>query len=103
MAVHDIFAELLLASQEFFANPEQIALRLLGQWDARAYAGVNEEEVSATEAQPQIDQELQMFGRHCANQIAQYRCWLVALQVRRSEPVGHQCLGAADGEPILEQ
>lgn len=52
--MHDIFAEPFFTPKEFLANPKQIAHRLLGQRNAWANAGMNEEKISGTEAQPQI-------------------------------------------------
>src|SRR6185312_2211663 len=94
--------EPLVALQEVVSNPEQVTFRLLRQWNARADTGVNEEEVSAGEAQSQIVQEFRMLGRHRTDQVAQYRRRIVSREIRRCKPIGHQCPDAADVEPILE-
>jgi hypothetical protein len=49
MAVHDDFAEILLVQQKFFADPEQVALGLFPQRNARAHAGMDEKEIAAAE------------------------------------------------------
>src|SRR3954470_19778490 len=64
---------------------------------------MDKEEVATGEAKPQIVQELQMFARHDANQIAHYRYGIFALQIWRRESIGHECVDTADAQPVLEQ
>ena len=73
VAVHDEFPEILLALQKLLANPQQVILLLFGQWHARADAGVDEEEVTAGECQPQLAEKLKVPARHRARVLFGFR------------------------------
>src|SRR5882757_1575607 len=70
MAMHDVFAKVLLALKKFLANPQQVAFALLRQRRARPDAGMHEKEIAAGETQPQAAEKLVMLRRHCGGQLS---------------------------------
>jgi hypothetical protein len=92
-AVHDEFSEILPALQKLLANPQHVILLLFGQRHAGADAGVDEEEVTAGECQPQLAEKLKVpaHGIARANSRTNARRSSSPWGGRGSQAVGRQC------------
>src|ERR1700761_730125 len=69
MPVNDIFCKMLFAREKFVADPQQILLLLIGQRHARLDSRVDEEKVTAHEAQSQIVEKSPLMGRDCPGKL----------------------------------
>jgi hypothetical protein len=68
MAVNHDLGEVFLAKQKVFADPQQVFLPLVRQWNSRLDASVHEQEITAGEERSEAAQKLSMRRRQCRGQ-----------------------------------